>query len=977
MSYSSDEKSAAVGELVQGTLSFQQDALGNLDRSTEFTEVMETVYAVLLYDPDAIYYLTYLARNSLKQIVAAELTLCDELLDAIDDLSMPNKPVANISSLASARNSLTAMDSALERSGSVAGAEFRRYQQAMTRLKAELGKTVKVAYVPRGSSTPIKDIVRPSDRAKVDVQTFFASAKTQHARLIDQLGYLQSAVPGFASGKLSAKIGQRQVVRAREQLDDLNQKLEGLTAAERIVEARDALLTVLANESVVRALAEHAPPGTAKLRQAPSSSPLYRISAHGEGTAPSVRGTVSAPFPLFDGTAAAPTDLLGFANLNGLAFDVDLFPTSSPSYRAGIVPAEVTGLASGPFEIEAPLDTPDPLVSGAGPFPITSTSNLFHIVVDGTLYECTLTTGGARTATQVKADLDNAASWKNSVQPEIDVDDTGGIVTINYDVSSPPARYSDRYMRIVNGVYYPINITWTPTSSSGKNGNDKLRIKANDDPSFVEVTLPHGSVVAASSVRSAINAAGGSDFGAELDGDRIRIVSGLSGEGSIITLLSEVPDTTSFRGMRTLGFSESQESRERDIDGSTVVALLNGTTQFSDRATARMVRQELFFGSRALRTADTIVKVGSESDPTAGWPDYTELKVAITSGDNRGVYGLTAAPSHAADALTLQLDRRLRDDTPNLQHTLTIYHEVLELESKDAGLTGAIQLDDPISGSARSVLGFDTTLRRATVNELFVESNDAVYGWRAADISRLKIRVGDVVVDAAGDIQATLSSLSQLSSGIVPVVEDIDPTFAISTAGFSIQSGAYLAYLGFINTLEAWVAGSLPPFEEDLMWIDRALARVLLTTPTRNGVDPAYSRVSQLKTALEDLVTLCDAFTVPRIAAVDSALQSLLEHGFDRARQLLITGRTSEFFSVTGGNASFSRAFQTATTAVAVQDMNRGSQARARFDSEFVRVRENWEEDQHPDYDFSDFEEEPPEDAVVDYYQGVDEFEGT
>lgn len=976
MGYSNDERSAAVGELVQGTLSVQRDALGNLDRSTEFTEVMETVYAVLLYDPDAVYYLIYFASNSLKQIVAAELTLCDDLLDAIDDLSMPNRPVADISALSSARNSLTAMDSALERSGSVAGAEFRRYQQAMTRLKRELGKTVKMTYVPRGSSTPVKDIVRPSDCAKFDAQAYFSDVRAQHTRLLGQLDYLQSAVSGFANGKLSAKVGQRQIVRARDQLDDLNQKLEGLTAAERAVETRGALLTVLANESVVKALATHALPGAAKLRQEPSSNPLYRISAHGEGTAPSIRGAVSAPFPLFDSTAAAPTDTLGFASLNGSAVDIDLFPASSPSYAIGVVPAGVTGLADGPFKIEAALATPDPLVSNTGPFLITPTSNLFYIVVDGVLYECTLSVGAAQTSTQIKADLDNIANWKSGARPEIDVDDASGRVTINYDVAAPPARYADRYMRSIEGVHYPSSVTWAPSSSFGDGGNDKLWIKANDDPSFVEVALPHGSAVSAASIQSALNAAGGTSFAAELDGDRVRVVSRLSGEGSIITILSEGPDTVSFRGMRALGFSESQESRERDIAGSTLVALLNGTAQFSDRATARMVRQELFFGSRALRTTDTIVKVGAESDPTADWPDYTEIKVAITSGANRGVYGLTAAPSHAADTLTLQLDRRLRDSTAGLQHTLTVYHEVLEIESKDAGLTGVIQVDDPVSGSARSVLGFDTAPRRATVNELFLESNDTTYGWRAADVSRLKIRVGDVVIDEAGDIQATLSSISQLSEGILPVAEDIDPTFAISTAGFGIQSGAYLAYLGFIGALEAWIVSELPPFDEDLMWIDQALARVLLTTPTRNGVDPAYSRVSQLRVALEELTALCDAFTVPKIAAVDSALQSLLEHGFDRARQLLITGRVGEFFSVTGGNASFSRAFQTAATAVAVQDVNHGSQARARFDSEFMRVRGSWEDDQHPDYDFSDFEEEPPEEAAIDYYQGVDEFEG-
>lgn len=989
MSYSSDEKSAAIEALVQGTLSFQQDALGPLDTANEFTEVMETVYSVLLYDPDAIFYLIFLVRNSIKRIVNAEDSLCDDLLDAIDDLAMPNRPVNDVSSLASARNSLQAIDSALTRSGTVAGSEYRRYQQAMTRAKGELARTVKMTFVPRGSTTPVTDVVRPSDEAKSDVSRSFASMKEEHVRLLARVGSIQSALSEFSSGKLAAKVGQRQVIRAHRQLDDLYEVLEGLTGEERILQARQALLTLLANESVIKALATLPLPGTAKFSQPVSVAPLYRLKAHGEGTAPVVTGGVSSPYPLYDTTQPNPTNLLSFSDLNGAPLLMDLFPTSSPSFNTGIKPATITGSAAGDFALSGDLATPWPLVSFGGNYNITAADQLFHIVVDGVSYQCTLTLGAAQTAANIKADLDLLANWSPvaaPVRPEIVVSSAGGEVAVSYAVASPPPAYSSRHMEVVHGVGYaaplepwssgPLGVT-AASRSTGWDANNEIWVKANDDPAHVAITLPSGSwptyAMTAAVVAAAIDLVGTPDFSSDLDGGRIRITSDIDGEGSIITMLGDVGSTASARGLSTLGFSSYQESRETDVAGSTLVSLLNNDSVFAAKASARMLRQDLLNAGRVVRVSDTFVRIPALEDPTGDWPLPAELKVVIASGDNRGVYQLVGY-SWAAGAVSLELSRRLRDDTAGLMHTVTVYREIIEIASVDNGLTGTIALDSP-ADSARDLLGIDGLTRNSVVNELELEHNDPTYGWRAFDVSRLHIRVGDRVLNGISEEQTTITSIGQLASGVL-VVPGVDPSFSLSVEGFSIQSGALVAYQAFITALESWVLNTLPPLEEDLEWIDRALGPILLTTPTRDRVNTAYTRVSMLKSKLGDLTSILDAFSVGPIAAVDSALQALLERGFDRARQMLVTGQIATFFVATAGNASFSKAFQAAANEFVVQDVNRGSRARARYDSEFVRLRQSWEEDQHPDYDFSDFEEEPPDGVVIDYYQGVNEREG-
>jgi len=996
VSYSSDEKSAAVGSLVQGTLSFQQDSLGPLDTATEFTEIMEIVYSVLLYDPDVVFYLIYLARNGIKQIINAEDALCDDLLDAIDDLAMPNRPVNDVSSIASARNSLQAMDSSLSRSGSLAGSEYRRYQQALTRAKRELSRTVKMTFVPRGSTAPVTDIVRPSGEAKVDVSTSFASLKDEHTRLLSSVGSIQSALSEFTSGKLSSRVGQRQVLRAFSQLDDLYEVLEGLTGEERILQARQALLTLLANESVVKALATLPIPGTAKFSQLVSSDPLYRLTAHGEGTAPVATGTISAPYPLYDSAALLPTNLLSFSDLNGSPLVADLFPVSSPSYHSGIKAATVMGSVAGDFAIGPDLVVPWPLVSKVGDFTIAAGTEMFHIAVDGTHYECELNTG-TRTGAQIQTDLDNVAMWTDSIRPEITVTVTGANeVSIAYSVVSPPTSYAQRSMVVTNGFSYASGLApWysgdggsTPaTRSTGWDGNSEIWIKANDDPAFVAVDLPEGDwpdylvpagpVGTVDTVAYAIDDAGGAGFTASTSGDRVSITSELDGEGSIITILGDVAGTPSARCLSTIGLTRHQESREADVSGAALVNMLNNDSTFSVDAVARMLRQDVLNSGRAVRDSDTVLSIPVTADPTGDWPAFAELKVNVASGDNRGAYQLAGyAWNSGASSVELTLSRRLRDNTADLMHTVVVYHEVLEITSLDAGLTGVVELDHP-TDSARDLLGLDGITHTAMVNELELEYRDPVYGWRALDVSRLHIRVGDLVLDGISAEQATITSTAQLGDGVLVVSPSLDPSFALSVEGFSIQSGAFVMYQTFIDTLDLWVAGTLPPFGEDLSWIDRALGPILLVTPSRDRVNTAYTRVSMLKSKLADLTTILDAFFVSAIAAADSALQALLEHGFDRARQMLITGEFTTFFAATAGNASFSKAFQAAANEFVVQDVNRGSRAKARFDSEFVRLRQSWEEDKHPDYDFSDFEEEPPEDTMIDYYHGVNEREGT
>lgn len=988
-------------------MSFPSDRLGPRDLSTDYNEAIELVHSILVYDSDAVFYLIRLAANGLNRSLLTEIETCDELLDAVDDLSQPNRPIDSVSGLRTARNALVNMESSVQRGGVLGDTEFRRYRAGMSRVREALARTTRMTYVPRGASEAITDVVRPLPEAKAAVVASYTTLKEQHATLIVAVQRVLDALTEYNSGNLQNLLGRRQLTRALAQVDDLYELLDPLTPDERTAQARDALLKVLVNESSVKALATRPLPGQPKFSQAPDASPLYRVTAYGTGSPPTLIGTTSGPFPL-----SATARNLGFTSLNDdpTPPTIDLVP-GGVSDVAAIKPAELTGSIPGPFAIGADLATPHPLLSAEENFTISSPDTWFYINVDGLVYRKELATG-AQTAATIAATLEASASWVPS-KPAITVDAPSTRVRISYSGSTVP--YRARSMEVLRGNHYasPLWIGLAPNNNwrsgplgstdsvrtQGWDANDRLWVKANDDPSYIEVELEAGTwpdyqVDAGpesvdDTVADKIDDFGGSDFTAEAVADgQVTISSLISGEGSILTLTSEglhasgVKEgfgTASYLALRTLGFLENQEIRESDVSSQAVANLLNADTDFNAEASASINREEFFSSRQAVRTADTTIQATFEGEVVSGhWPDYAEMKLVIENGANRGIYELTANPTVSAPTVTFNLDRRLRDNTAGLLHTVKLYRERLEITSTDTGLDGVLDLFDPVD-SARTVLGLPDTEFASTVSEVLIERNDPTYGWRPLDISRRKIQLGDKLLAGTLVEQTAISSVANASGGRLSVSPELAPTFALSTEGFYIQSGAYEAYRAFIEDLSSWQLVTLPPYEENLDRLDRVIAPVLLTVPTKDRVDTVYLQVKALRDRLANTGALLDilaAFSITQIRSVDTMLETLLEQGFDRTRDLLLNGSFSDFFAAAADTSSYARVFQRTVNEVAVEDINESAAARGRWDAEFMRVSAQWEEDRDPQLDFSDFEGELPEDPAVDYYPGVDEYVG-
>lgn len=985
MGYSSSEKEEAVLRIIQGNPSVGRSSLATRRITETYAQISELVQSAFLYEPDSVYYLAYLSSNYYLRKVRALRSLVTDLMDYVDDLLKPNTPVESVSSINDARRALEAIEGAVSRQGTISASAFSRYDSAILRSREAVGRAVKLNYTPRGSSTSTTDIVRPRDEARPLIVTTLRSVKSSHTEVLDGIEYLLDGVESFVRSDVATVVARRQLSRAVADLRDLHTTLDALTPSERIPEARSALLRLLANRGVVRRLAEAPVPGAPKLSSS-TTSPTYRAAASGTGSAPTVTGSVSSPWPI-EGGASDQVEV----DVGGTTALVDLVPGAG--YAGGIQPASVVGTLVENFAVGGDLATPYPFLTAE----VALGSNYdvggmtFYIIVDGTRHEVVFSSGN-KTPTQLAFEISSAI-------PDVlaTAYSGGGVewVEIAYSNSSPPARYRDRYMKIHTGVNDAVTVPSVPppnrpmgpirvdgpsgpvvgTESKGWDANDELWVLANDDevapsPSHTVVSLTPGAwpgyAVTAASIAADITAAGGAEFEGDTDSGRVVVASELKGEGSAIRIISDGPATPSHRGMETLGFIVSQEDVKSDVWSQTILNILNQDTTFQSVAVATAPRDILLKAGGAVVSGAAQLQVtllDATTDPSSGWA-VSELKLVVNSGDNSGVYSVTGV-SWFAPTLTIDVDRNLRDRTASNRHPISVIREHLKITSKDASTGAYVEVGTPV-GSADTALGLPTTRAYGTVERVLVERNDAVLGWTPADISRLGIRVGDKVVGPDGVDVATITGVGSAASGVLDV-EGVAPTLSL-TAGFTIESASGRTHGDFIEVLQAAFDG-MTPFEDDgLRRIDRALAPLLIVNePSRDQVNSAYSTVEAYATRLDAIITALSDFVIPRVPVVDSALRTMLENGHDRSRELLLQSRFEDYFGTTSRGASYSQNLMSAAAAITVQDVNEPTKHRSGTEGEFERFMGGWEDEYDPALEFAD-EEELPDTPLEDYW---------
>jgi CBS domain-containing protein len=958
VSYSEEDIRNAALRIVT-TPTFSSLSNGARNSASTFAQLQELVKTALFYDVDTVFYLISLAAGYYGQrFVTARATLAD-LATAVDDLKNPTRAIDDVSDVTATRRSLDDVYSALSRDGGISGQTYARFDAASQRGQERIGSAVRVNRVPYGSTDAETFVARPGVVARPEIARKFKSLLTQHGRVLSGSQTLIDAFSDYLSSGIWKAVAQQQVRRARDDAAALEDELED--AATRTEKAQDAVLRLSTMRAVLRSLAEAPTPGSDKY----VCDSLSRLIATGSGVAPVVQGTVSAPWRLISGSNSTLS-----VDVGGSAVSVEVVTADNDVERATLTSVV------GPFSVGPDLATPYPMCTKKIP-----TGNLYNVggntlyfTVDGTLFLVPFTVD--KDATDVAAAI-NAATLGAYVTATPQTAAGEDWVEVTYDGVSSPPSYGNRFLRVVHGASDAADLApWRAVPivgsevvqdwSYGHDANNELRIQANSSATTI-LPLTSGAwpsyTRTAAQVAADIMTGGAGAFVAYADADqRIVILSGVFGEGSVLTMRSAGVvagrDTPSARALQMLGFLVDQESRKFSTPLQVVLDALNNDAAFSAVAVADAVRETVLHGAATMSDPYTI-SLSLDSDPA--WTTLSDKVVVVGSGDNRGAYTISSY-SWVGGVLTLVLSRALRTTTTD-SFVVTIRRELLKLLARDASVSSYLTVNTP-AGSIHSTTGLPTVQTFGTTSQVAIQSS-ATGEWVGTDLRRKSIRVGDEILTSG--VFATVTGVGDIAIGVLDVTPV--PSDTVLTA-FTINSVAFRLYTDFIDQFSSWFSSLGPYAETDLRQLSRSITGLMTRAPSVEQIDAALSALSTYDAALAAGLALLRGYKIAPIASVDDALNTMTEHGHDRAREMLLQCAFTTFAAMTIRDSSFSRAFMNTASQVAVYDANEPTTHRDPNATEYDRAQGGVVTLADPQYDFES-EANEPDSQLLDFWPVV------
>jgi hypothetical protein len=245
--YSDEELQGAVDKIVRSSTDRLYGALGNRRTDIVFSQVQDAAAGVFVQYNNSPYYVVALACTILSEFVDSALTLLQDIDDTVRSTNRLVKPIKSLSPLANARSALNALGSASSaRLTSLTRIEevpaFQRFEQSTSRFLADAGKSIRSG----------GNIVQTPEEARERLAGLVSTLQDGYEEILRRVQLLAGAIEDFDSLNLPATLSSHIIANARDVLDGRYEELEGLDEKARLAKMRDVVLDVLAARAAVR-----------------------------------------------------------------------------------------------------------------------------------------------------------------------------------------------------------------------------------------------------------------------------------------------------------------------------------------------------------------------------------------------------------------------------------------------------------------------------------------------------------------------------------------------------------------------------------------------------------------------------------------------------------------------------------------------------------------------------------------------------
>jgi len=885
--YTQDEISAAVSKFIKSSITVTKDALGPTDVSAKYEETLQLFSATLILDPNSIYYLIYLATNKLCAEVRQAIDLVQDIDKAIQEMSNTSTPITNTGQLGNAAAALLTTNNILTQNAAVSAKPLGQYNKAVDNfVKATLAPNIR----KNGA------IVRPPQAAQVAAKSDLASLAPMYTDILAWAAQLMTILPlagggQFKSLNLQAIALQESLIQARADLISLQKSFEDPTTTQnqKIALTKDAYLRITAGQAVVNNLSATRDPLAPRMQSAVATNTTPAVAGYLVPPGPS--GTLG-PAAVMCSRSAPWAITTGINDQLVIAED-----GNAPTTYTIPVPTQPSVESMGTATTYDLHDATAATLIGGGvaPFTIPDVPGcVFEVAVDSVPFSGPIPAGTYDLPTLLPflQNLQNASSVPLSTLVNV-ADDGSGHVQFTCINAGVHTLMVGEFNPATEPYTTPLGFTGNP-SNTGVNANNLIEIDGNLSPA-----LTTGSPLYIATQLNAWFAAISIPYSAGNTPTTINIVNNGNGARSITMTAKYTEKDIILRAYATLGFFEGQSDERLDVTAADVVDKINSIGKLK----AIAVVQTFARGNTGTALGSNVFRVPAGLIPNLD--SHSGDMLYVLNGTNAGYYRIDAIYNYGIyDQIYIDvtIESYLMPGAPGI--SWSVVRETVELESKAADLTTAIDIRD---ASANSVLGLSVGIAGGTTTGFMVKKSGASQDFSLADVE-----IGDRIV--VGSYTCTVASFTldpkgnptQLEMSAEGEGQELPPA-STDPQTFSIISADFIAYKQFVEDMTAWqtaVAGS--KYSKDIQELDRVMNPLLVNTnPSQGQINAAWQDGTwplatdhrpgylQILPQLRDALTKFVARTSPRI---DAAIKMLQERGFDRAYNTLMDGDLVSFF---------------------------------------------------------------------------------
>ncbi|WP_394831826.1 hypothetical protein LVJ94_35450 [Pendulispora rubella] len=969
--YRPEEIQAAVEKLVRPSIRRPVDALGARRTDVSFDDLQEAAAGVFLLHPNAPYRVIFLGAQRLREALAAEVTLLQQVLDAIEAAGRHTTPITDLSSLSNATAALNEIEAV---SANRAGAS-----RNIARTAAYQRFDANVAAFLAGPAANIRAggaIVQTPEQARRALPGLVADLRERHVAIVRAATYLAGAIDDYASVNLPSLVARGTLGRSRSVLTAHTKSMATVSSDARLEKLRAVTLDVLATRAVLKAFGSF-------------SGPSEFLPLSGVGRPYSDATHLATPAALTSEKFNAYAIMAG-ENVLEIALD-----EGNPPIALILPPSTMASLDGGTPESEGSPggfligDGTNPIPPGGGTAP---KNNKFVLDVSAgrvsTTYTANLTVSASLTAL---TPVEQIAQDLNAALPP----------GVRARAVFVPRRYAGT-VDVAASSGPETSATASPATDFGAIGvlaGDLLSVSAGPNEGLFRVqgiASPRELRIARDTGVFLAQAAAPCEIGPRGRRLRIACVDPKSQLPAATTLTVRAPDDVARAGEATLGFvpglaSECSPSTPGDVtdrirEQTAALAvnvqylpLVEGTTGRASRTNPFQVAFFTYTGSASAVFQGSVLTLVS---PVLT-PDVVAVgqRIVLRAGANPGLSGTITTVAQGTLTATMvapgaSSPKVLFDVGPDLAPQA---HQTVRVTGGpnqgdypvrgpgDTPLDIALRRSLLVVGQGAESLTFSASLgntaivfaatsrttasrvevRGAAASLFFVAPATANYGTTAYVRVPQPLRgvsVGDLLEVYADDYQSP-SQLFRIedAESQAPILR-ISPEIRSNTtlrfgeepppfARVRFARGAAFATLE--RRLRTWLAlpSSNPSFFTDLhRYINPLTASA---NPTATQVGAARDRLAAL---LADLTLVgattrgaaptatlefsLTSYAVEPVAALDTLLRSYKEKGADRASDLLLQGQFSAFFGLSVDDASYAGAMQARMREVVQQDVS-------------------------------------------------------